>query len=312
MSESLTKTSNSNIVKVDTLVDVNFDKKLEDTTPIVINGKPLDKTTIKPIEMSEEISPASPMSSPKTSPRPSPKVPRIEIPKSPHVTPRPSPRTSPVRVNKSPTKEPRVVIMKRVDDDPDFSKMGPVEMARNRVILQQKYRQLQSNFPNMCIPDINPTDSLEVQHQIYKEYFRQGTKMNSGNIVKMFIQIIYCLMALFLNKVLDLQASNFFEYARKSIKKYDSMIIELGDMSLMNEMLSWPVWIRLGLMILADTVIFAVAGLFGGTIIAGGIADKTSEAIGGKFNFDDIFDIMGNFFGGIKKPEPVNDEPYTE
>lgn len=312
MSESLTKTSNSNIVKVDTLVDVNFDKKLEDNTPIVINGKTLDKTTIKPIEMSEEITPASPMTSPKTSPKPSPKtspkVPRIEIPKSPIKTP----RTSPVRTYKSPVKEPRVVIMKKVDDDPDFSKMGPIELARNRVILQQKYRQLQSNFPNMGIPDINPSDTLEVQHQIYKTYFREGTKMNSGNIVKMFIQIIYCLMALFMNKVLDLQASNFFEYARKSIKKYDSMIIELGDMSLMNEMLSWPIWIRLGLMILADTVIFAVAGLFGGTIIAGGIADKTSEAIGGKFNFDDIFDIMGNFFGGSKKPEPVNDEPYTE
>lgn len=193
-----------------------------------------------------------------------------------------------------------------------------------------KFQILIDNYPGMgfLLPDEEMTiDDIKDQ---YDKNILKIKVTNSSLEYKIYLIIYFLLLEGFLTKMLGIDASGFAMAQIKMLKRYDDMMLQLGEKWLSTGSSSWPVEISLfvstsfqalviiglnyglnyiGMSAAKDTILNGITSLFNS-----GFNNLTN--LNGKNNNDlidgfvsllngggNIFENIGNFFGGGENKE---------
>lgn len=183
---------------------------------------------------------------------------------------------------------------------PNYDSMSTEEQNNMRVIFKAKFGKLRIDHPSMNIQDPPETYTLDQIHDVYHNYVKQIViSMNSD-------QWRSCLVLFFLGieffgiKVLGLDFRGFTMAQVKSMHRYDSLLVELGEKYYSQGASSWSVEHRFMAMAGFNAIIFVIIKFI-------------SEYIGGEnfantiHSFIESFSNVGNVFSQPSQPKQTDE-----
>jgi hypothetical protein len=108
------------------------------------------------------------------------------------------------------------------------------ESSNKLVNFKTKLIALKSNFPELCIPEVDETKNLEELKEFYKPYFRHQKIVNQSFKYKLYLVGFFFLLEM-LAKKLNLDSSGFLSYQLKNIKEYEKIIYSIVEKKIKKE-----------------------------------------------------------------------------
>lgn len=127
---------------------------------------------------------------------------------------------------------------------PDYDDMTDEEQKEARLIFKSKFATLKENYPDRKFDDYDPELPLKVIHRIYGDHLKHITIEDNSSITKVLLVIIFFCIEAFGTKVLGLNLQGYFKSQLASMKRYDRLLLELGE-KYAGGSGNWPIEARL-------------------------------------------------------------------
>lgn len=122
---------------------------------------------------------------------------------------------------------------------PNYSAMTFLEQEQHRANFITKYGILRNAWPNYAIPEITPDMTLEQIHAQYDIYVRHIHINEEVSKYKIWLIIAWLLMEIFLRRS-GLDSIGFTVYEISSMRSYESLLIQLGEINYKSSSLAGP------------------------------------------------------------------------
>jgi hypothetical protein len=196
-----------------------------DETPVVVNGVPLDRTSIEPIVPSDEVIEAIPAK----------RVGR-RIPISPHSTVRaiPPKQTIPqLPVIEHVYPQHAYIVNDKVtetEEIPDYSNMDQISQWKARALFRNKFQNFKNTFPEIKVPDWIfsdqvPLERVHIEWDSHQEFVAVGTHAST---YKQYLTCFWFGLEVVL-VWLGIDAKGFTQHQIRSMTKYESYLMVLGE-----------------------------------------------------------------------------------
>lgn len=213
---------------------------------------------------------------------------------------------------------------------PNYSVMTSEEQAGYWADFRMNFGKIKEAYPTYGIPEVDTFPNLDIAHSHYERYVKQMHIDNTANGYKVYLIILYGCIELFCRKILHLDLEGYTFEQLQMTKKYETLLLELGEKSFSSIGSSWPVEARIVMLAVFNAAIFLIIKLFsaylgeglGGIIrsmvtqlmsgnnqpviakamptAANGLPEVPSTAgpsVGG-FNLNSLLSAVGGLFGG--------------
>ena len=129
------------------------------------------------------------------------------------------------------------------------------EMQIKRELIY-KFDQIRKTYPNVNIPEYTQHSELRAMQISYDETKRRLSIDSSVDFWKTILVGGFYACEIFMGKVLKLDAEGFVSQQMLSMQKYNELLFEMGERNYNSWGSSWPVEVRLIMMILGNAVVF--------------------------------------------------------
>jgi hypothetical protein len=179
---------------------------------------------------------------------------------------------------------------------------------------EYKFRMLKRNYPHVDVPE--KYSSLKKYKKAYDRALKEVS--NDVNVKNYHMYLIFGFFAIeyFAKNVIGIELSGFTINRINHIRRYNHLLIELGERSYSSIGSNWPVEVRLCLFILVDAVIFYIVGRVAGgnnqimetvmNVISGIGSTSGGNSSGG---LGDIMGLLSQVMGGVNLSQPLQPEP---
>jgi hypothetical protein len=176
-----------------------------------------------------------------------------------------------------------------LDDDDDYT-----------LKLKNLKKYCQKNNINIEIPDVTEFTPLDKKKSMYKMAMKELSFSQKEKRQRLFLKACFALTELLYKAVGFKNIEGFAEAQMEEMESYSKLMMELGERDYMNFGKKFPVEVRLGALILFNSVIFCI---FGKTMSK---AKKEEKKKGGSspFGMMKMFMRMAGFGGKKEQPQP--------
>ena len=174
-------------------------------------------------------------------------------------------------------------------------------LTKKRDILW-KLKLLKRGYKDAIIPDFNEYTELATLEREYDQLVRQLRIDSKVSNYKRYLTMGFQAMEFILTKMVNLDAaSGLTESQLTEMNEYERLLVEIGEKSSLDTASQWSPEIRLGFLVLMNTVIFVggkMAFQAGGTSILDSISNKQGGGGGGNEFASMMKGMMGGMMGG--------------
>ena len=305
------KREEDKITDVDTEEVIEEDKIADaDTEEVIEEDKITDADTEEDNEKEEvreekEESGSTSESDDKTSGQPKPKTKKRRKKKPPKV-----------KTYKS-TVPPFLGPVLNVPEIPDYNSMPLVEKAQWREEFRIKFGLLRSAFRDFSIPDIDPQEPLEMVHARYERYIRHIHISGAADSYRNYLILMFLIIELLATQILGLPCNGYTMAQMKSMSRYETLLIQLGEKWYVPGGSDWPVEYRIAILALFNALVFMgikwLAKYVGGEgvaealinfVVGGNVNNdnpstptESGDGGGGGFDLGSLIGVITNMFG---------------
>lgn len=128
---------------------------------------------------------------------------------------------------------------------PDYDSMSKQEQEDARIIFMSKFNTLKEKYPERSFDDYNPSLPLRHIHRIYEEHLTKISSESNFSISRIFLTIMFLCIEGFFTKFLGINIQGFAMEQINQMKKYDSLLMELGEKYSSSFGSNWPIEVRI-------------------------------------------------------------------
>jgi hypothetical protein len=172
---------------------------------------------------------------------------------------RPQPRRN-VRTRRTKQK-PRPQVMEP-PPRPNYSVMTAEQQAGYWADFRMNFGKIKEAYPTYGIPEVDSFSNLDIAHAHYERYVKQMHIDNTANGYKVYLIILYGCIELFCRKILHLDLEGYTFEQLQMTKKYETLLLELGEKSFSSLGSNWPVEARIVMLAVFNAAIFLIIKLF--------------------------------------------------
>jgi len=152
--------------------------------------------------------------------------------------------------------------------------------VKKRADYRVKFGILREAYQHMKIPDFDDVQPIDEIEAMYKQYVKRIHVDSSVEQNKVYLLILWLIIEVVGSRLLKFPFSGYTKYQFKYMKKYQMLLIELGESSYNDSMTSgWPVEARLLAMAIFNGAIFALVQMLANKVGNTKMADELSEMI---------------------------------
>ncbi len=141
-------------------------------------------------------------------------------------------------------------------------KETPVELEEKKQQLLFKFDILRKSY-NKDIPNFSHTSDYDTMNRTYQQYIRKLYLDSTVEDYKKWLGMAFIGIEKFMGKVLKFDMEDFAVIQTQNMNSYERLLIELGEKSVLKDNRKTPPEMRLGLMIVMNTVFFVIAKMMG-------------------------------------------------
>ena len=171
---------------------------------------------------------------------------------------------------------------------PNYRAMDEDEQQRFRTEFNVKLSILRRSFPEYNFADFPETATLDAVHDIYAGYVKQVVIALNCSQYRIFLVIMFLALEAFGVKVLKLNMGGFTLVQMRTMNRYDSILIELGEKYYISGPSGWPAEMRLVFMAVMSAITFIVvkwlSSYIGGEAAMQPIQNAIEELMTGGFS----------------------------
>ena len=179
---------------------------------------------------------------------------------------------------------------------PDYKSMSLEEQENYKLEFFGKFRTLARSYPELDVTIPSSSYELDVLHTMYENYVHQMNVSKNGREYQTYITLLFFGIEMLFLKCGLYYAKGFAASQIKIMNKYDMLLIELGEFSLVGQMSDWPPLVKIILLCAFNAIVFILVNVCTQNL---GISDSLKETI--------INGINGYFDGNSCLEKPKKD-----
>lgn len=142
---------------------------------------------------------------------------------------------------------------------PDYDHMSHEEQEDARIIFRSKFTKLKEKYPERCFDDYDPELPLRHIHRIYEDHLNTISAESNFSMSRIFLAVVFFCIEGFFTKFIGVDISGFAKDQLKQFKRYESLLMELGEKYTSGFGSNWPIEFRILFLIGFNTL--SIAGI---------------------------------------------------
>lgn len=144
---------------------------------------------------------------------------------------------------------------------PDYDSMNEQDQEDARIIFSSKFNTLREKYPERSFCDYfdNVNMPLRHIHRIYEDHLSRISAESNFSMSRIFLTVMFLCIEGFFTKFLGINIEGFAMDQIKEIKRYESLLMELGEKYSSSFGANWPVEARIIFLIAFNTL--SIAGI---------------------------------------------------
>lgn len=142
---------------------------------------------------------------------------------------------------------------------PDYDNMPKSEQEDARIIFKSKFNKLKEKYPERKFDDYDPDLPLRHIHRIYEDHLNNISAESNFSMSRIFLTVIFFCIEGFFTKFIGIDIGGFANDQLKQLKRYESLLMELGEKYTSGFGSNWPIEFRIIFLIGFNTL--SVAGI---------------------------------------------------